>query len=79
MGSLDIGAKLLSEIKVYNDKMRGRYGFLVRWKNEGTSFKYFKNKKDWKKYHQDLSCIDRIDPLIKDEVDKILATLTPTK
>lgn len=79
MQSLDIGAKLLCEIKVYNDKMRGQYGFLVRWKNEGTSFKYFKNRKEWKKYYQDLSCIDRIDPSIKDEVNNILSKLTPTK
>jgi hypothetical protein len=79
MKSLDSCVKLLTEIKVYNDKVRTKNGFWVRWKYEGTSFKSFRNKIGWKRYYQDPSSIDRIDSYIKDEVEKILSTLTPTK
>lgn len=62
--------KVLMEIKIYNSKMRGKWGFFYKWKFEGISFKYFKNQKMIEKYNQELACIDRIDLIFKKEVDE---------
>ena len=70
--ALDLGTKILLEIKVHNQKLRGRWGFINLWRYEGTSFKRFKNYKEWRAYNQELGCVDRIELLHKDAVDKII-------
>jgi len=70
--ALDVGMKTLMQIKVYNSKMRGRWGWYMRWKYEGVSFKYFKNKKEILNYNQELPCVDRIDALINQEVVEMI-------
>jgi len=54
--------------------MRGKKGYIRRWKYEGASFKFFKWKKNIIEFNRDLSCIDRIDKMISKEVDDFLAT-----
>lgn len=66
------GIEVLMQIKVYNSMMRGRRSWFYKWKYEGVSFKYFKNRKEIEKYNEELDCIDRIDGLIADRVNKNL-------
>lgn len=70
--NLDIGMKTLMQIKVYNSKMRGEHGWYMRWKYEGISLKYFRNKKAILNYNQESLCVDRIDTLIEPEVSEMI-------
>lgn len=66
--SIDVGMKTLMQLKVYNSKMRGRWGWYMRWKYERVDFKYFRGYKEISNYNQELTCIERIDELIESEV-----------
>lgn len=67
--------KLLSQVKLYNDRLRkgrGR-GYWNWWKQESTKLKYFRTKQDQKKFARNLDSLDRIDLEIEKEVQKALA------
>lgn len=58
----------MNQIKVYNNKLRKKYGFLFLWKCEGESFKYFRNSKERDKFLKDLDSLSRIDKLMQQDV-----------
>ncbi len=68
LGHLGIGVLTLTRIKVYNDSLRGKWGFLTSWRYEGASFKYFKNKSAIREYAAEMVSLERIDRLIEDKV-----------
>lgn len=65
---LETGVLTLMRIKIYNDSLRSKWGFLTSWRYEGISFKYFRDKVALSKYNADMSSLDRIDDLIKTKV-----------
>lgn len=67
---IDDGIKILVQAKTYNNLIRARFGWFFRWKHEGVSFKYFRNKADIIAYSQDLQMLERIDTLIGVSVEK---------
>jgi hypothetical protein len=74
---LSVNPQLRQEVMVahYADTIRGKWGKLKRWRFEGRSFKFFKNRQTIENYYRDLSALDRIDEAVKDEVDKALADI----
>jgi len=62
------GIRALTEIKIYNNKIRKKHGYITRWKYEGVSFKYFKNGSAQKNFSSNIGSLDRIDAIISDEV-----------
>jgi hypothetical protein len=66
------GIKIMTQIKIYNNNVRKRWGFYFVWKNEGRRFKFFKNKTEYKKFSRNLDSIDRIDRIIQKEVDEAI-------
>ncbi len=71
INQLQKAKKHLAEIKVYNLKLLEKRHFQI-WCLEGVSFKYFKNKKELEEYKSSLTCLDRIDKVISDEVVSIM-------
>lgn len=71
------GIKVLVQVKVYNEKLRQPFGRgrVNLWEYEGLSFKYFRNRKEYKKFARNLDSIDRIDAAIQADVDKTQATM----
>jgi hypothetical protein len=63
------GIELMTQIKIYNELMRGKHGYWFWWKQEGTKFKYFRTKSEQKEFSRNLDSLDRIDKVIKQEVD----------
>ncbi len=59
----------MNQTKVYNSKLRKKYGFLFLWKHEGESFKYFCNSKEKDKFLRNINSLRRIDKLIQKEVE----------
>jgi len=66
--SMAQGIEFMTQIKIYNDKMRGRKGFWFLWRHEGTKFKYFRNKAGQKTFARNLDSMDRIDKTIQFDV-----------
>jgi len=64
------GIEFMIQVKIYNDKVRGRHGFWFLWKQEGTKLKYFRIKADQKAFARNLDSLDRIDEAIQGEVSK---------
>ena len=40
--SVQQGIEIMTQVKIYNEKMRKRHGYWFWWKIEGTRFKYFR-------------------------------------
>jgi hypothetical protein len=68
--SFVLGIKMMVQIKVYNEKLRRKYGFLFLWKCEKQKFNYFRTK-DWQKKSADefFSSSKQIDAIIEQEVE----------
>ena len=67
------GIEVMLQVKIYNEKMRSRYGSFLRWKHEGTRLKYFNNKREQKEFSRNLDSVERIDRIIQKEVDSALS------
>lgn len=69
---LNKGIKPLTQLKVYNDKLRQPYGIgtLTRWKYEGGPFRFIYRKLGLEKIPKNLKNIDRIDAEIEGDVQK---------
>ena len=70
--SIQQGIEIMTQVKVYNEKIRERHGYRFWWKQEGTKFKYFRNKADQKAFARNLDSLDRIDKIIQEEVESAL-------
>src|SRR3989338_9564591 len=71
IAQLQIAKKVFAQTKTYNLKLLNKQRITV-WRLEGISFKFFCNKKEIEKYKGTLHCLDRIDSVIKDEVNKLI-------
>lgn len=71
--SIKQGVEIMTQVKIYNEKLRNRYGYWFWWKQEGTKFKYFRNKKEQRAFSRNLDSLDRIDVTIKKEVETVIA------
>lgn len=67
--SMRQGMEIMTQVKIYNEKLRRRNGYLFLWKQEGTKFKFFRNKKEQKAFSRNLDSLDRIDKIIQKEVE----------
>lgn len=67
--SIKQGIEIMTQVKIYNEKIRSRFGYLFWWKQEGTKFKYFCNKAEQKKFSRNLDSLERIDKAIQTEVE----------
>jgi len=65
-------AKSIMQAKIYNLKLMEKH-FLTIWKYEKASFKYFKNRKEVEKYTSSWDTIDRINALIENDVQVLIA------
>ena len=70
--SIQQGIEIMTQVKIYNEKMRKRYGFWFWWKIEGTRFKYFRTKTKQKEFARNLDSLERIDGIIKSEVESLI-------
>lgn len=70
--SIKQGIEIMTQVKIYNEKMRKRYGYWFWWKIEGTRFKYFRTKAKQKEFARNLDSLGRIDGIIKGEVDSLI-------
>lgn len=70
--SIQQGIEIMTQVKIYNEKMRKRYGFWFWWKIEGTRFKYFRTKTEQKEFSRNLDSLERIDKTIEKEVESII-------
>lgn len=66
------GIEILTQIKIYNEHLRKKYGWYFLWKHEGTEFKYFCNKVEQKNFSRNLESIERINEAIREEVEKAI-------
>lgn len=66
------GIEIITQIKIYNDHLRKKHGYRFLWKHEGTKYKYFRNKVEQKKFARNLDSLERIDMVIKAEVDEAI-------
>lgn len=71
IAQLQIAKKIFAQTKIYNLKLLNKQRFAV-WCLEGVSFKFFCNKQEIEKYKGTLYCLDRIDNVIEDEVNKVM-------
>ncbi len=65
---IQAGIKIMTQIKVYNNQLRQSRWGIALWRNEGFSFKCFRNKTEQKKYARNLESMGRIDSAIEREV-----------
>ena len=70
--SVKQGVEIMTQVKIYNEKLRKRHGFWFLWKIEGTRFKYFRTKAQQKEFARNLDSLERIDAIIKNEVDSLI-------
>lgn len=70
--SVKQGIEIMTQVKIYNEKLRKRHGFWFLWKIEGTRFKYFRTKAQQKEFARNLDSLERIDAIIKNEVDSLI-------
>jgi hypothetical protein len=61
----------MNQAKIYNLKLMQR-NLITRWKYEGLSMKYFKKKSDCMQYASSLDSLERIDQILKKEVDEAI-------
>lgn len=67
-GTTSVSIKMLMYMKVYNQKLR-EHPIVNLWKYEGITFKYFENVQKQKEYSRNLDSFDRIEKILKGEVD----------
>ena len=63
------GIEIMTQIKIYNEHLRRKRGYWFLWKHERTKFKYFCNKKEQKQFSRNLDSLERIDEVIRTEVE----------
>jgi hypothetical protein len=66
--NIKVSNKILLQARIYNQKLRGKWGFIEKWKYEGVSFKCFNNDKDIMKINRHITSLDRIDSLLEEDV-----------
>ena len=71
--SIPQAIEIMAQVKIYNEKLRKRYGYWFRWKHEGIKLKYFRNKTEQKEFTKNLDSLDRIDKAIQKEVESMIA------
>jgi len=64
-------AQSIAEAKVFNLKLMKNHLWTV-WKYEGTTLKYFRNKKAMERYNGSMDAVDRINDLMKKEAGKLM-------
>ncbi len=67
-----LGIKTMAQIKIYNDLIRKRWGWITLWRQEGINLKYFRNKKEYENFARNLDSMDRIDLFIEKNVKDIM-------
>lgn len=70
--SIKQGIEIMMQVKIYNEKMRKKYGFWFWWKQEGTRFKYYRAKTQQKEFSRNLDSLERIDKVIQKEVESMI-------
>ena len=50
--SIKQGIEIMTQVKIYNEKMRKRFNYWFWWKQEGTKFKYYHTKNSTKRIFQ---------------------------
>ncbi|MBU4257282.1 hypothetical protein KKC04_02625 [Patescibacteria group bacterium] len=65
--------QFMTQIKVYNNHLRGKAGIWFHWKHEGVNFRFFHSKDKHKAFANNLKSLDRIDKEIELEVEKSIA------
>ena len=70
--SIQQGIEIMTQVKIYNEKMRKRYGFWFWGKIEGTRFKYFRTKTKQKEFARNLDSLERIDEIMGSEVESLI-------
>ena len=70
--SIGQGIEIMTQVKIYNEKLRARHGFWFWWKHEGTRFKYFRDKVAQKAFARNLDSLERIDKAIEKDVKTAL-------
>lgn len=70
--SIKQGIEIMTQVKIYNEKMRKRHGYWFWWNLEGTRFKYFRTKAQQKEFARNLDSLERIGAIIKTEVDSLI-------
>lgn len=60
--------EIMTQIKIYNEHMRKKYGRWFLWKHEGTNLKYFRYRTEQIKFARNLNAIEHIDKVINKEV-----------
>ncbi|MBL8158465.1 hypothetical protein JNK62_02955 [bacterium] len=68
---VDSGIRTIVQTKVYLSKQRQNKRWFI-WKHEGRSFKFYLSRKSMDKFHRHLDAIDRIDEVLKTEVNALL-------
>ena len=66
------GIEIMMQVKIFNDHLRKKHGFYFLWKCEKTRFKCFRNKAEQKAFARNLDSLERIDKIIKKEVDSAI-------
>ncbi len=72
LGYIRICIEGATRIKVYNLKLMSKRVRTI-WKHERWRFKYFKTSEELQRYRKWANLLDRVDKVIKNEVDKSLA------
>lgn len=70
--SIKQGIEIMMQVKIYNEKMRKKYGYWFWWKQEGTRFKYYRTKTQQKEFSRNLDSLERIDKTIQKEVESMI-------
>ncbi len=70
--SIQQGIEIMTQVKIFNEKIRGQHGFWFWWRLEGTRFKYFRKKEEQKAFSRNFESLERIDKVIQDEVKAAL-------
>lgn len=70
--SIKQGVEIMTQVKIFNEKLRKRHGFWFWWKIEGTRFKYFRNKAKQREFARNLDSLERIDKTIQKEVESMI-------
>ncbi len=71
--SIKQGIEIMTQVKIYNEKMRKRFNYWFWWKQEGTKFKYYHTKTQQKEFSRNLDSLERIDKTIQKEVSSMIA------
>lgn len=67
------GIQVMTQVKIYNQKLVGPLRGLVVWFYEGVSFRYFRNKEELREYSVPLNITSRVDILLEQEVNNLIS------